>query len=442
MQEICNAICTALQDDAGGFGTAGFHLVSFCSLLPDLICLLSVYFCIVHALIGISQHSMKWYGIRGAKNHIRTHTYCCFDKQTRNNEQIITLIQIQEKVKNLQMSSANEEENFVAMFTATLHPVDSNPLPTTTTSEQDDLRNHYKPSSSSSWVELTPQKLITNHNSQNISQHLLGNDVYYASLYSQNDDGCNNNHNNNGGGGDISSSNIIEYDGKGRFKLRIVVTKANEDILAKTYYDGLFDLMKELNDSNNNKKHDDDERCSFGIIITEEMVNENENLKLLKQQVLDARLANEVNNQDTNNNNNSGYNVTIMLCEPHVTNDDIVIPPPSYWDKLDANFNAVPYPKNHTGSDDVNFFYCHGGGNDFGGGFGGKNNICSPLKFISPGPWEKANLQAFELIALDVKKALVRVEFPMVTECRKKTFREVYQLNAKVSYSMCGWRES
>ena len=28
MMEICDAVCTALQEDAGGFGTAGFHLVS------------------------------------------------------------------------------------------------------------------------------------------------------------------------------------------------------------------------------------------------------------------------------------------------------------------------------------------------------------------------------------------------------------------------------
>ena len=27
MMEICDAVCTALQEDAGGFGTAGFHLV-------------------------------------------------------------------------------------------------------------------------------------------------------------------------------------------------------------------------------------------------------------------------------------------------------------------------------------------------------------------------------------------------------------------------------
>ena len=28
MMEICDSICTALQEDAGGFFTAGFHLVS------------------------------------------------------------------------------------------------------------------------------------------------------------------------------------------------------------------------------------------------------------------------------------------------------------------------------------------------------------------------------------------------------------------------------
>lgn len=30
MMEICTAVCTALQEDAGGYGTVGFHLVSLC----------------------------------------------------------------------------------------------------------------------------------------------------------------------------------------------------------------------------------------------------------------------------------------------------------------------------------------------------------------------------------------------------------------------------
>ena len=39
MMEICEAVCTALEEDAGGFGTAGFHLVS---LFVDYILLLLV----------------------------------------------------------------------------------------------------------------------------------------------------------------------------------------------------------------------------------------------------------------------------------------------------------------------------------------------------------------------------------------------------------------
>ena len=30
MMEICEAVCTSLQEDAGGFGTVGFHLVRIC----------------------------------------------------------------------------------------------------------------------------------------------------------------------------------------------------------------------------------------------------------------------------------------------------------------------------------------------------------------------------------------------------------------------------
>ena len=151
-----------------------------------------------------------------------------------------------------------------------------------------------------------------------------------------------------------------------------------------------------------------------------------------------------------------GYYVTIMLCEPHIQNDDIVIPPPSFLDKLDSGFKAVPYSQHNDDRDDAIVY--NGGGYQSGGVFGynigpdddggrssGKKyrNICSSQQFITPGPWERANLQAFELIALDVKKALVRVEFPMFPEgCRDKTFREVYQLNARVSVVvlyLCVW---
>jgi hypothetical protein len=177
------------------------------------------------------------------------------------------------------------------------------------------------------------------------------------------------------------------------------------------------------------------------------MINSDEQLMVLQQQALDARLANNdemCNNSDGNEGQSlMGYYVTIMLCEPHVPNEEVVIPPPSFLDKLDGAFKAVPYSQSSQAARDdgdndavtAGNGY-QGGGNQNGGVFSPSNNdnICTSQQFVAPGPWEKANLKAFELIALDVKKALVRVEFPMFPEgCRDKTFREVYQLNARVS---------
>ena len=175
-------------------------------------------------------------------------------------------------------------------------------------------------------------------------------------------------------------------------------------------------------------------------INLQEMINSDEQLMVLQQQALDARLAN--NNDGENEEKLMGYYVTIMLCEPHVPNEEVVIPPPSFLDKLDSAFKAVLYSQSSQAACDGDNAATasngyHGGGNQDGGGVfspSNKDNICTSQQFVAPGPWEKANLKAFELIALDVKKALVRVEFPMFPEgCRDKTFREVYQLNARVS---------
>jgi len=351
---------------------------------------------------------------------------------------------MQERVKNVQISSTN-----CAMFTCTLHPNDSSPPDDSVNANEQDSSISGQ-HAAAGYIELTPQKLIEAHQKLNKRNVLLGNDLFYSSLFDATAQ------DNNGEGG--------------RFKLRIVISKANEGVSCKKFHDGLFDLLNERllvveqapsstatnehgNEMNNNNSSNDE----YGSGITEEMVEGNETLLWLKQQVVDARIVNEeykntISGGGNNYNSSSrrrksgeyqtesskpivGYYVTIMLCEPHIQKDDIVIPPPSYLDKCDVNFKPVPYPNNED--DDA---ACYNGGmgedtDDEGRGvFSGKNNICTSLQFINPGPWERANLQAFELIALDVKKALVRVEFPMFPEgCREKTFREVYQLNARVS---------
>jgi hypothetical protein len=280
----------------------------------------------------------------------------------------------------------------MAMFTGTLYPNDPTKI------DGESPAHH---------VSLTPQRL----NESNSTKQQRGNDEYYSTLF------------------DNSTENN-DADG-GRFKVRVVISKANEGVTATKFYHGLFDFAsRQMADTNNNNS---------GGGITEEMVQQNDTLQKLKQHVLDARIANEENNNDGNNGGKDppilGYEVTIMLCEPHIQNEDIVIPPPSYLDKCDVNFKPVPCPKSE---EDVAMYNerrrRNNSSNNQGGIFTTESNVSQSLQFVSPGPWEKANLDAFELFALDVKKALVRVEFPIFPEgCREKTFREVYQLNARVS---------
>eukprot|EP00986_Skeletonema_menzelii_P009329 scaffold4219_cov142-Skeletonema_menzelii.AAC.12 len=342
MMEICDAVCTALQEDAGGFGTAGFHL---------------------------------------------------------------------EKVQDVKLSTTNS-----AMFTGTLYPND----PTTVATGNEEPLRH---------VSLTPQRLTELNNPTKKNQR--GNDDYYSTLFEH---GHNNTTKTDAGNHDPDG---------GRFKLRVVISKANEGVTATKYYNGLFDFVSQSLDDNSSSNGNGG--------ITEEMVQQNDQLQRLKQQVLDARIANqdEVNsdNDDASENHHSssnsnmggndqpilGYEVTIMLCEPHIQNEDIVIPPPSYLDKCHANFKAVPC-LNEEDDDGASFNECRRNSHNSQGGVFSNGNVCQSLQFVAPGPWEKANLNAFELIALDIKKALVRVEFPIFPEgCREKTFREVYQLNARVS---------
>ena len=285
------------------------------------------------------------------------------------------------------------------MFTGTLYPN----YPTKIDGEEPPAHH----------VSLTPQHRL---NESNNTKQQQGNDEYYSTLF---DDSNENN----------------DADG-GRFKVRVVISKANEGVTATKFYHGLFDFAskQQMADTNNN---------SNGGGITEEMIQQNDTLQKLKQHVLDARIANEDNNDGGNNGGNDppilGYEVTIMLCEPHIQNEDIVIPPPSHLNKCDNSFKAVPCPKNEEDVAMYNEQRLLNNKNKQGGIFTSQN-ISQSLQFVSPGPWEKANLDAFELIALDVKKALVRVEFPIFPEgCREKTFRQVYQLNARVSVVFVPW---
>lgn len=62
-----------------------------------------------------------------------------------------------------------------------------------------------------------------------------------------------------------------------------------------------------------------------------------------------------------------------------------------------------------------------------------QGDVYTSPQFLRPGPQEEASLGAFKDLILDLRKALTRLEFPMFPEgCRGRTFREVYQLNARL----------
>ena len=200
----------------------------------------------------------------------------------------------------------------------------------------------------------------------------------------------------------------VKYDS---FQIRITVSKANEGLAAKRYYEAIFDKRKEMAAGS---ESDID-------IDVDQWVEEDEQLKELQQKLIDAK---EENGDDSA----LGYYVEVMLLEPHVKIDDVAIPPP---EALDRNHpNARPTNNSTTRLEDEEKSNAGGGGRRsiF------QRDIYSSCQFNAPGPWEKANIRAFGDIELDVRKALVRVEFPVFPEgCKDKTFREVYQLNARVS---------
>ena len=175
------------------------------------------------------------------------------------------------------------------------------------------------------------------------------------------------------------------------------------------------------------------------------MVEEDERLRELRDSLIDA--AREGRCENNEKNGPVGYYVEMMLVEPHVRTDEAVVAPPPELDRSNPmNQKKVP-PGAPTrmgeeeeemdgcpNDDDVN--------DDDNGRRPGRRksvlrrDVHASRRFAGPtGPWEKACTKAFCNIGLDVRKALARVEFPTFPEgCRERTFREVYQLNARVSY--------
>ena len=193
------------------------------------------------------------------------------------------------------------------------------------------------------------------------------------------------------------------------FQVRITVSKASIGTTARAYHDRLL-----LSRHACGREPPED---------PEGWIEEDGELRSLRD---GARSA-----QEGGEGGSLGYYVEMLLLEPHASPDEPAVGPPRDIDKgvpsskpglvrphvgrgeeIDASNSASPP---WTGSALATDMYESG-------------------QFKTrPGPWEKANLKAFNDVGLDLRKALVRIEFPDFPEgCRGKTFKSVYQLNARL----------
>jgi len=315
MALICNAITTALQEDAGGFGTAGFHV---------------------------------------------------------------------SKVDNVQLlsnsASSTATSSAAAVYNAKLIP--------------------HNAETKEPIMDTLSTLLSINEETGEVKY--LGNDEFYLAANEQ--------------------STTTTAAKKCQFQLRITVSKANEGLAAKRYYEELFAKRKELADN------DDD----FNINDLDQWVDEDEQLRELRQLVIDAREGND--DKEGAAPSALGYYVEIMLVEPHVKIDEVVIAPSSQLDKThpsampaattNASLRSLTRKEeeeeyNNKKETRPSIFH---------------RDTYSSRQFRSAiGPWERANTKSFADMTLDIRKSLVRVEFPVFPEgCADKTFREVYQLNARL----------
>jgi len=240
----------------------------------------------------------------------------------------------------------------------------------------------------------------------------VGNDEFYMTHSNDND--------NNAANGQSTTAGTATNTNC-HFQLRITVSKAKEGLAANKYYNKLFAKRKELNDGTNGSDDADDPHFND----LERWVSCDDDLKDLQQSVIDAK--------EEGNHEGRGYHVEILLVEPHVNTDEVVIAPSSQLDKThrspmpttttksvsERNLIAKSTQQNTTAPARQSIFH---------------TDAYASRQFTSPiGPWEQTNLQSFTNIALDLRKSLVRAEFPVFPQgCAAAAFREVYQLNARL----------
>ena len=206
---------------------------------------------------------------------------------------------------------------------------------------------------------------------------------------------------------------------EGKFQIRITVSKASVGLAAKRYYDALYTKRHEL---------DIDE-----LEDVDSWVENDEELRELRQQLIDATN----NNVGTDNGEEKpmGYYIEMLLLEPHIKSSDVVIAPPVELDKSNPKRSSNSSGSSSNLSRDEEHNLALSSSSIFT-----RDIYTSSTTLTNPtiGIYEKLNIKVFTNIGLDVRKSLVRIEFPSFSEgCQDKTFREVYQLNARVSY-VCG----
>jgi hypothetical protein len=216
------------------------------------------------------------------------------------------------------------------------------------------------------------------------------------------------------------------------FQIQITVATAAKGVYLKKFHEALYARGRSAVQDG----LDASPGCIGGVAL-EELVAADEDLMSLKQKIDNCAIQATAAADDDDNSHVKferssgdkqlpprGFHVEVMMLEPHIGETDAraVIAPPSDLDKAGPAY--CPFGSPNVGNDV----------NSEGDGCIFQSVFTSPQFNTMPGPWEHANIKAFQLVALDVRKALVRVEFPEFEEgCKDKTFREVYQLNARVS---------
>eukprot|EP00804_Cyclotella_cryptica_P026187 CCRYP_009771-RA/>CCRYP_009771-RA protein AED:0.10 eAED:0.10 QI:893/1/1/1/1/1/5/672/723 len=313
-KEVCAAVETALKEDAGGFGTAGFHKA---------------------------------------------------------------------KVKNVRRLSINANKS---------HPASI-------------YRAELVPCNNETGVPLDALQIATGGSSDNNNSNDSGTQDHSADNFSGNDASY------------LSSSHSNTSITPGRFQIQIKITSAAEGVYTKKYHEALYARGRKATEEGTATSCADE----IGGVSIEELAKNDEELGRLKEKVdhcTNHGLADTNHVRFEADEEPHGYYVEIMLLEPHVKDNDVVIGPPSDLDKTTPTFRPRSDASNENISENGCIF----------------QRVYSSRQFTTaPGRWEYENIRAFLNVALDMQKALVRIEFPEFEEgCKDKTFREVFQLNARL----------